>query len=415
MKNILFVSPTGTFDNGAEISIFNLMKYLVQQGYNIYNIAPQSYRTEQALYYDESEKNGIKTHFIPVLRWWWEDAPSGVVGTSSERSAAYRDNIREIRDYIQRNDIELVITNTINVFTGALAAACEEIPHYWLIHEFPTGEFSYYINKIDFISEYSDEIYCVTGELYKQLNILFPDRRLKTFSPFTDVKTSNLKVSTENRIVSVGRISERKNQLELIKAYQKSNINVPLVLIGGWDKEYKEILDKYIKKSNIKNVQFLGHKKNPWEEVSNRDICVFPSLMETYGLVYVEAILNGVPTILSDNPGHLSAFELLKFGDVYHLGDVESLENKILTFITHFDKYKVEALAFSHEAAQKYQLKEVYSEVLVGINKDKRKSLKSVRHIAKLLTENEKKSKLAKFEYKFRRGLVMIMHKIKRR
>jgi hypothetical protein len=31
MKKILFLSPTGTMDNGAEISIFNLMKYLVEQ------------------------------------------------------------------------------------------------------------------------------------------------------------------------------------------------------------------------------------------------------------------------------------------------------------------------------------------------------------------------------------------------
>ena len=36
-KNILFISPTGTLDNGAEISIFHLMKYLVQDGYHVIN------------------------------------------------------------------------------------------------------------------------------------------------------------------------------------------------------------------------------------------------------------------------------------------------------------------------------------------------------------------------------------------
>ncbi len=32
-KTILFISPTGTMDNGAEISIFNLMKFLVSKGF----------------------------------------------------------------------------------------------------------------------------------------------------------------------------------------------------------------------------------------------------------------------------------------------------------------------------------------------------------------------------------------------
>ena len=30
-KTVLFISPTGTLDNGAEISIVNLMKFLVDR------------------------------------------------------------------------------------------------------------------------------------------------------------------------------------------------------------------------------------------------------------------------------------------------------------------------------------------------------------------------------------------------
>lgn len=40
MKKILFVSPTGTLDNGAEISIFYLMTTLVQRGNKVINVAP---------------------------------------------------------------------------------------------------------------------------------------------------------------------------------------------------------------------------------------------------------------------------------------------------------------------------------------------------------------------------------------
>ena len=39
-KTILFISPTGTLDNGAEISIVNLMKFLVEKGYRVLNVFP---------------------------------------------------------------------------------------------------------------------------------------------------------------------------------------------------------------------------------------------------------------------------------------------------------------------------------------------------------------------------------------
>ena len=42
VKRILFVSPTGTLDNGAEKSIANLMIYLSENGYKIYNDYPEN-------------------------------------------------------------------------------------------------------------------------------------------------------------------------------------------------------------------------------------------------------------------------------------------------------------------------------------------------------------------------------------
>ena len=39
-KKILFISPTGTLDNGAEISIVNLMEYLEETGQQVINAIP---------------------------------------------------------------------------------------------------------------------------------------------------------------------------------------------------------------------------------------------------------------------------------------------------------------------------------------------------------------------------------------
>ena len=250
MKKILFLSPTGTMDNGAEISIFNLMKYLVEQGYEVVNIAPVSGDVEVNDYSRIFESNGIKCFLVSNQRWWWEDAPGMLFGSKEQRAASFRNTIDLIAKKIDEFDIELVITNTANMFQGAMAAAVQDVSHIWLIHEFPSGEFAYYKDKIEFIEEFSDEIFAVRGELSNNLQELFTRKKIKSFAPYTELEQVSLKKGDVQRIVSVGRINPRKNQLELIKAYHQLNRDdIELVFIGAWDDEYKEKCLDYIKKN----------------------------------------------------------------------------------------------------------------------------------------------------------------------
>ena len=131
MKKILFLSPTGTMDNGAEISIFNLMKYLVEQGYEVVNIAPVSGDVEVNDYSRIFESNGIKCFLVSNQRWWWEDAPGMLFGSEEQRAASFRNTIDLIAKKIDEFDIELVITNTANMFQGAMAAAVQDVSHIW--------------------------------------------------------------------------------------------------------------------------------------------------------------------------------------------------------------------------------------------------------------------------------------------
>ncbi|MFV0559117.1 MAG: glycosyltransferase family 4 protein [Enterococcus sp.] len=411
-KKILFISPTGTFDNGAEISIYYLMKYLVDTGHQVINVAPQFHHENQAKYFDRYQASGIDTRFIQALKWWWEEAPGALPATEEERAFFYRENIQEIRKIIQEEQIELVITNTVNMFQGAVAAACEEIPHYWFIHEFPENEFAYYRSKIDLISELSDELYSVTGNLQKELQELFPLREIKSFAPFTKVDTEPLKKGTKRRIVSVGRLTERKNQLELIKAYAQINQpEIELLFIGAWDDAYKEQCLAYIKQHKLTNITFTGNLANPWAEITDQDICVFPSALETYGLVYVESVLKGIPTILSDNPGHLSAYELFEIGSLYPSGDSVALANTIAEVLKNFSQEKEFAQKNKLIATEKYSVQQVYREILDDIQLETTGELKPIRHLANLVSTNEKQSRLGRAEKKARR----IYHKIRAR
>lgn len=414
MKNILFISPTGTFDNGAEVSIFNLMVELKKTGNNVINVAPGNLY-EKRKYYDHLAAYEIKTKFVSPIKWWWEDAPGTVFGSEEERFSSYRDTIKEISNIIKEYNVDLVISNTVNVYLGSLAAACESIPHFWLIHEFPKNEFSYYKEKIDFIQNFSHKIFSVEGRLTSELQQLM-DKKISSFVPFSEVKIINLKNGKKTRIVSVGRISERKNQLELIKASKDIlEDGTELVFIGDWDIEYKEKCDQFIKKNKIKSITFLGHKENPWEELTNKDICVFPSKNETFGLVYVEAILNGIPTIISDNDGHISAFKYFETGEIYSSGNVSQLEGKIKKVLANQQELSKELASKKQMLHNLYQPKICYDEIIKTINDDNVYQPNAIRHVKNLLMVNTKRSKLANLEYRIRLFLSKAIYKIKKK
>ncbi|MGL9728870.1 glycosyltransferase family 4 protein [Enterococcus sp. DIV0756] len=402
LKKILFISPTGTLDNGAEISIFHLMKFLKFKGYEIFNVVPQVYNKKQIEYHDQYKKAGIKTFFIPVLKWWWEDAPGGQPGSIEERNLYYRENICEIRDIIKKNEIDLVITNTVNMFQGAFAASAEGIPHYWLLHEFPKGEFGYYRDRIDFLEEYSEKIFCVTGELKAYLAPIF-SKEVDTFAPYTQVSDQKLKEAKKIRFVSVGRVTDNKNQLELIKAFKIADVkDSELIFIGSWDSTYKKQCLEYIDTHHLKNIKFLGGLNDPWKMVTNKDICIFPSKLETYGLVYVEAILNGVPTIFSNNPGHLSVYNFFDFGHPYKLGNIEELAQKMKYMLENFVEEKNKSISIMPKARKEYQIQNVYKEIINSIESQDEISLNPIRHVANLYSTNEKKSRIARVEKKIR-------------
>ena len=369
-KTILFISPTGTLDNGAEISIVNLMKFLVEKGYRVLNVFPNYKVPSQEEYQAELQKAGIETYGLSAVKWWWEEAPGGSPGNHFERIQSYKKNIRDLKKIIISEDVNLVISNTVNVFQGAVAAAELGVRHFWLVHEFPEGEFAYYREKLDFISYYSDQIFSVSGALNEDLMNLLPKRKILNFIPFSYVKKINLKSSENSRIVQIGRITDNKNQIELLKAYRKLNINIPLVFIGAEDESYLKKCKDYIQSHGLDNVQFLGYRENPWFEVSEKDICVFTSKIETFGMVYIESLLNGIPTIVSNNKGYESVKDIFSEGEMYPLGNTDALSKMILDFLTNFDEKKQEMIHSREKILKLYSLDYAYREIIQQVNLD---------------------------------------------
>lgn len=369
MKTIVFISPTGTLENGAEKSVFFLMKYLVQQGFHVVNVYPRSKRINQKRYVREMQKNHIQTESIDVLKWWWPEAPGNPYATTEEINYFYQLNLSEIKKILVREKAFLVISNSVNVFLGAIAANELKIPHYWLIHEFPENEFAYYLKYIPWIQNLSKCIFSVGGELNKNLSEKFKNKKPLSFYPYVAILEKDLKTpnSKERTIFSIGKVTKRKNQLELIQAYENikiKNTHIKLAFIGGLDKEYYSLCKQYIKEHQLADISFLGMKEDPWQLVSRQDFCVFSSINETFGLGYVESLILGVPVIVSNNSGFTTANQLFPFGRMYELGNINDLSSQINDLIENFFEEKKAAEEFKKKMVDLYSIDKMYGSLL---------------------------------------------------
>jgi glycosyltransferase involved in cell wall biosynthesis len=143
---------------------------------------------------------------------------------------------------------------------------------------------------------------------------------------------------TDLRLIHAGVINKRKNPLTTVKA-------IELLKQKGFDVKYTvvgRIEDKsiYQQLADLDYVNYIEPKSK--EELigifRENHIFVMPSVTETFGLVYAEAMSQGLPVIYSKGQGFDRQFEEGEAG--YHVGcfDAEDVADKIIKVV---DNYRV--------------------------------------------------------------------------
>lgn len=143
---------------------------------------------------------------------------------------------------------------------------------------------------------------CRSYHIKNKLLKLYPEFENKTIVVNSGVDENLIvkkEISFEKpiKVLSVANFIKRKNLDKVIKACKK-NENFELTLIGdGKEKNnLKKIGKNVIFKGRLKNEEVLG-------EMKNSDIFILPSVDETLGLVYLEALACGCITVGTFNDG----------------------------------------------------------------------------------------------------------------
>ncbi len=146
-----------------------------------------------------------------------------------------------------------------------------------------------------------------------------------------------LKTKEEIKIITAGYVCKRKNQVTVCEAIELINnlgIKASYTIVGRILDE--KLFNRIMKYQFVKYIPFMPQHELI-DEYRKADIFVMPSLTETFGLTYLEAMSQGLPVIYSKGQGFDGQFTEGEVG--YHVNSIDpnDIKNRILDTIENYD------------------------------------------------------------------------------
>lgn len=148
-------------------------------------------------------------------------------------------------------------------------------------------------------------------------------------------------------ILFIGRFDTNKNVLTLIEAFKqiaKQYPNLTLNLVGGQGSCHEKVLSNL--NNQIKYWGYISDKERLQEMYLSNHIFAMASLKETFGLVYLEAISQGLPILYSKGQGIDGEFHL-PVGEACDPKSIVDTREKLLKLIEHYSNYTVNKVDLS--------------------------------------------------------------------
>lgn len=151
------------------------------------------------------------------------------------------------------------------------------------------------------------------------------------------------------RLIQISRLNERKRvdvSIKAVKILYERDIDVSLDILG--EGESKEKLIELAKNLNVEDrVFFQGYIREPEEirkYLKQSDIFVMPSTGETFGLVYVEAMSQGLPIIGIRDTGVSGYFVKEKVGEFIDEPNEVEVANAVERIILNYSTMSANAV-----------------------------------------------------------------------
>lgn len=163
-----------------------------------------------------------------------------------------------------------------------------------------------------------------------------------------NIRTKKLKLNKEPQLLYIGRFRKSKNVLAIIFSVvylNKCGVRCCLNLVGDGAGKYCQNVMKLIHKYSdfIKYHGYLDELEPLKQLYRACDLFVMPSKVETLGLVYIEALSQGIPVLYSKGEGIDGIFPAV-IGESVNPQIQEDITKKIKKIIHNYDCYNFNAL-----------------------------------------------------------------------
>lgn len=187
----------------------------------------------------------------------------------------------------------------------------KKAPHTWLMAK----KVLLHASKIVFIAPAMHEQF-KTNIVVKSIYDRIKDKVVVQYNGIDDYWIDHLNREEKqscNRIVYIGRMDNNKNVVRLIDAFvtlQSKKSDLRLTIIGGGGEQQEEV--ETLVKTNSDCINYLGpiyDKDRLFKIYQEQDIFAMPSISETFGLVYIEALTQNLRLLYTKGQGVDGVFE----------------------------------------------------------------------------------------------------------
>ena len=326
--------------------------------------------------YDEQKRAGIDIDvYVPVNKKWTSKnrdfgdySKVSKVFSSFDRALFFRKHRKILTDIKKHYDIENYdLIHAHSLFSnGYIALKLYRefgIPYIVAVRNTDVNLFFKYMvhlrslgreiiknaQKVIFISEIYKEN--VTKKYFLNKQETFSKQCVVIPNGIHDFCFNNLFVkddytpSKNIKILAVGNVDKNKNHSTTLKAcesLQKEGYKVEFNIVGR--ARNHKILNTL---SNSELVNYMGtmHKEQLIKVYRENDVFVMPSFTETFGLVYAEAMSQGLPVIYSKNQGFDGQFPEGIVGYHTESDDYIAIKNCIKDILSRYDYFSNQCTA----------------------------------------------------------------------
>ncbi len=319
---------------GAERMVTTLARAYAQMNYQVHVLCLESTRQMPL-------DAQVQYHIVPYNQVFLDQQ----LAINSEQALSYQEVAQRIDTYVLKK-IGIPDLILVNIYKLNWIMSYSQLPNIInVVHTALSQQFKVELaTHQKLIIDHLKRIYgvhpcsCVSEGARQDLLALIgiSNRTTTIYNPcdITEIKKSALKpptiekfgLITKNYIIHVASFDTMKNHRHLLQAYAKTDLTMPLVLVGEGKLE-NEMKQLVIQLGIDNRVRFLGFQANPYPLIAEAALLVLTSNFEGFGYVIVEAQALAVPIISTDCP--FGPRELLPKYNLVPLGDIDVLSRVI--------------------------------------------------------------------------------------